>query len=296
MPSSATITSFYTFAANSKARATQVNTNFSNYRGHIIAIDPSTITASNETYDLGSTEYRWRTGYFRDIDIKANTTTGQSLSIIGDTAAGQGAFLIKQGGNVRARIGGGNQYIDLDTTTSQFDFKIAGVTSASMKISGIPRSYNTPSTIYSSTISAGGGGYASTDFSTVTAILLGTLSLSSNGHKTAFGINLSPDIRTTSFPMIRFVKKTKTLVSGADLVFYRDGTGAANIIAHFYQDFPVMITTTGGNIAQYLHQILFFDTSITSGNHTYYIYGKSDNSADVQATLEYSIFQAMEVI
>lgn len=95
MPSTATITAFYSFTANTKAKASQVNTNFSNFRGHIIAIDPNTTTAINETYDLGSTEYRWRTGYFRDIDFKSNTTTGNSVVVKGSS----GSFEIFIGGN-----------------------------------------------------------------------------------------------------------------------------------------------------------------------------------------------------
>lgn len=75
MPSSATITAFYSFTANTKARASYVNTNFSNYRGHIVPIDPNTATASNDTYNLGSAEYKWKTGYFREFD--ANTSTAQ---------------------------------------------------------------------------------------------------------------------------------------------------------------------------------------------------------------------------
>jgi len=106
MPSTATITSFYIFAANTKARANYVNTNYSNYRGHIIAIDPNTATAAaTETYDLGSTEYRWRTGYFREVDFKSNTSTGQALQIVGDTAAGSGAFNFHVGSTLSAQIG-----------------------------------------------------------------------------------------------------------------------------------------------------------------------------------------------
>lgn len=129
MPSTATITAFYTFAANTKARANYVNTNFSNYRGHIVAIDPNTATAAaTETYDLGSTEYRWRTGYFREVDFKSNTTTGQALQIVGDTAAGSGAFNFHVGSTLPAQIGyngfQGNLYghlnkpIELTTTGS----------------------------------------------------------------------------------------------------------------------------------------------------------------------------------
>lgn len=104
MPSTATITAFYSFTANTKAKASQVNTNFSNFRGHIVAIDPNTTTAINETYDLGSTEYRWRTGYFREIDLKSNTTTGQSLQIVGDTSSGNGKFNFHIGSTIPAQV------------------------------------------------------------------------------------------------------------------------------------------------------------------------------------------------
>ena len=63
MPSTATITSFYSFTANTKARASQVNGNFDLFRGHIIPIDPNTQTAISATYDLGSSEYRWKNVY-----------------------------------------------------------------------------------------------------------------------------------------------------------------------------------------------------------------------------------------
>jgi len=75
MPSSATITAFYEFAANTKARASEVNSNFSVFRGHLIPIEPLTIAASNITHDVGSDEHRWRTGYFKYMDFDRNTST-----------------------------------------------------------------------------------------------------------------------------------------------------------------------------------------------------------------------------
>lgn len=63
MPSSATITTFNTFVAGTKARASQVNENFSNFRGHSLPIDPNTATAVDATYDLGASDRRWRNIY-----------------------------------------------------------------------------------------------------------------------------------------------------------------------------------------------------------------------------------------
>lgn len=58
-----TISSYHTFVAGTKAKAAEVNTNFGNHRGHRVPIAPDTQTASDNTYDLGSTEYRWRRIY-----------------------------------------------------------------------------------------------------------------------------------------------------------------------------------------------------------------------------------------
>lgn len=111
MPSSATITSFYTFNANTKARASQVNTNFSNFRGHLLPISPTTITAINSTYDLGSSEYRWRTGYFQEIDLVSNTTTGANIRISGATDSSHPAAAVITVNSTRvaafANMGGG---------------------------------------------------------------------------------------------------------------------------------------------------------------------------------------------
>lgn len=92
MPSTATITAFYTFAANTKARASLVNANFDIFRGHILPVSPNTTTAINNTYDLGSSEYRWRTNYAQQIDLQSNTTTGNALTIVGETTSSTPAF------------------------------------------------------------------------------------------------------------------------------------------------------------------------------------------------------------
>lgn len=62
-PSSATITSFFTFIAGTKAKAAEVNTNFQNFRGHLLPTNTDTTTASDITHDLGASDKRWRTLY-----------------------------------------------------------------------------------------------------------------------------------------------------------------------------------------------------------------------------------------
>ncbi len=91
MPLNQTVTAFYTFATDSRARASEVNTNFSTFRGHLMSVDPNTSTSTNLTYDLGSDEHRWRTLYCRDVDLRSSTSAA-SLVISGDPSATLGAF------------------------------------------------------------------------------------------------------------------------------------------------------------------------------------------------------------
>lgn len=73
MPENATITAFNSFSPQTRIRSSEVNTNFSNFRGHLIPIDPNTATASNNNYDLGSTEYKWRNIYASNIVVTSGT-------------------------------------------------------------------------------------------------------------------------------------------------------------------------------------------------------------------------------
>lgn len=103
MPSSATITAFYSFSAGHRARSSFVNANFNLFRGHLVPIDPNTATATDNTYDLGSDEHRWRTAYVQSVDIETSTSTA-SLTISGDASTATGAFLFKIEGTTKARI------------------------------------------------------------------------------------------------------------------------------------------------------------------------------------------------
>lgn len=99
MPSSATITTFYTFTANTKARASEVNYNFSNFRGHMIPIDPNTQTSIDNTYDLGSSENRWANLYATSVRqtngyFVGATTTSDPLLRAQNLTAGALEFLL----------------------------------------------------------------------------------------------------------------------------------------------------------------------------------------------------------
>lgn len=105
-----TITTYNTFVANTKARATEVNDNFSNYRGTLIPIEENTAAAATigAAHQLGTSEYPWANSYINTVSSNdllitgATTTSNVSLQNSGSTA---GAFEIHIGGNTAASIG-----------------------------------------------------------------------------------------------------------------------------------------------------------------------------------------------
>lgn len=69
MPSSATITAFYTFAQRGLIRSSEHNHNFGIFRGHLLPVHPDTATAATSgAYDLGSSDHRWGTLYVTTIN------------------------------------------------------------------------------------------------------------------------------------------------------------------------------------------------------------------------------------
>lgn len=80
MPSSATITAFYTFNAFTKARAYELNANFGNFRGHLIPIDTANASATDQTHDLGATDHYWRALYATSISLSMSMGTSQVMT------------------------------------------------------------------------------------------------------------------------------------------------------------------------------------------------------------------------
>ena len=88
-----TITSFTTFAAGTKARSSQVNANFSNFRGSMIPIETDTAAGSHQAHELGTDSHEWiraniAAGYWRIGDIKPHHTFNGVI-----TSPGQGWML-----------------------------------------------------------------------------------------------------------------------------------------------------------------------------------------------------------
>lgn len=81
MPSTATITStdVTTFVAGTKAKASQVNGNFTVSRGHLLPINTDTSSSSHQSHDLGASTHEWRTLYLTNQPVVAGvTSTGGS--------------------------------------------------------------------------------------------------------------------------------------------------------------------------------------------------------------------------
>ena len=122
MPS--TITAYKTFAADTKARASEVNTNFSNYRGISLPIEESTVSASHLVHGLGTSEHRWGSSYVKDLSfgdtggtwlISPSTINGGDLDI---KFQGVSAVTISPGGTMRgARIVNALVFVDPLTAT-----------------------------------------------------------------------------------------------------------------------------------------------------------------------------------
>jgi hypothetical protein len=118
MPSSATITAFYSFTANTKARASQVQNNFDVFRGHFIPVHPSTATSVGSTYDLGSAEYRWRNAYFKSA-FMGSTSTGYSIE---ESTTTSDALLFNQNGSNKFVI---NSSLNMTATAAKGQFGLS---------------------------------------------------------------------------------------------------------------------------------------------------------------------------
>lgn len=81
MPSTATITStdFTAFVARTKIKSAEVNSNFNLWRGHNIPVDASSSAAAHNSYDLGSSDHRWRYMYGSKIHAVAQTTGSMTV-------------------------------------------------------------------------------------------------------------------------------------------------------------------------------------------------------------------------
>lgn len=110
MPSTATITAFYTFAPLTSIKSSEVNNNFGLFRGHLLPIDASATSISNRSYDLGADAYSWRSVYQQQAYFYENTAgsvpASPSAGKIVLYAKDDGSLYKKNSAGVESAIGG----------------------------------------------------------------------------------------------------------------------------------------------------------------------------------------------
>lgn len=135
MPDTATITAFYSFTPGTVIQSAKVNTNFSNFRGHIVPIDPNTSTAATSgAYDLGASDHYWRAGYFQALIFSQNAASYTA------PAAGFNSIYFKSDGKAYSRNSGGTETA-LGSGSGQLD--CTGTGAAGITITAAGLTYNT---------------------------------------------------------------------------------------------------------------------------------------------------------
>lgn len=158
MPSTATITAFYSFSAGAVISSSQVNNNFSNFRGHFLPTNTDTATASNRSHDLGASDHAWRKFYNQYCHFYANDT----VTAADNPPAGYMSFYFKSDGSAYIRNSSGTE---TDITGGQV---------ASATQSGVVSTASTQSFGGEKKFEGGIAGIIQTSSETGTAITLGT--------------------------------------------------------------------------------------------------------------------------
>jgi len=254
-----TITGFFTFAGGSRARASEVNSNFNTFRGTLLPFESDTSAASHREHDLGATDHYWLNQYVQKIFV-GTTSTGGNIS--GDSL--------------------GSVAHDVNTTGAQHDFKISASTMASIKndLTRIKTALNivdgsnnivfarpmsvTYSAQFTATYSVTGGGG--------TTLLTQLLSLTGNGGAIRIGLVAARD---TNASYVSADKNSATDHPDIRLFLLRETStgGTFTTLTSFYWSFAeesaasVNIEMAGIKVSPNL--IDFLDTSAPAGGLTY---------------------------
>lgn len=192
MPS--TITTYFTFQAATPAKSSEVNNNFSNYRGNLLPINENTTTASNLTHYVGLADHIWAGGYFETMNF------GNSSS----------AWLVSQ-----------------NVSTAAFEFSYNGTLAGAIPITGSP--VLTEARGFGATTSALVGGIAASailDKATDTGLAFQTLSGSTITLVTTGRPVMLMLVGSTSGVLGHF----NFVGAAARLGFYRGTTQVLNIV------------------------------------------------------------------
>ena len=84
MPSTATITGWNIFTAGPLIKSSEVMANFAQWRGHVLPFDPTLSAAADQSYDLGSSDHRWRYVYGKPVLNIVSTTGSSTVNVLND--------------------------------------------------------------------------------------------------------------------------------------------------------------------------------------------------------------------
>lgn len=132
MPSTATITAFHSFTALTRIKSAEVNTNFSNFRGHLLPVDPNTATAGAvSTWDLGDSTHNWRRTYTQELVLaeEASGTTPPSGFHAVYIKTADGKAYKKNSAGTESQLGGGALVVT-GTPAAPSTITAAGITYA----------------------------------------------------------------------------------------------------------------------------------------------------------------------
>lgn len=127
-----TITTYNTFSGGTKARATQVNQNFSNYRGTLLPINEDSASASTNTHDLGSSDHRWNDFYANTINLRGATSTS-AFKVVPSTSSTAGSVAFMFGATTAATFDPNGFRNNGQTSSSAISF--SGATSTGTTLS-----------------------------------------------------------------------------------------------------------------------------------------------------------------
>jgi len=138
MPASQTITAFYSFTPSTAILSAQVNNNFSLMRGHFLPIDGSASSFANNTYDLGSSSFQWRAGYFGSLTVAGTLNLSTPLP----EASGGTGRTAPLNSEIRAYTGNGHgstntkirRFTNSTTTGSDITYSDSSANGASITI------------------------------------------------------------------------------------------------------------------------------------------------------------------
>lgn len=141
----ATITSYTSFVAGTKAKAEEINRNFSNHRGTLLPISEDSASAKDEMFNIGSTDYRFVNAFYRTWQFRSTSTFGVgSLSKAYQDSSGNFVIDIPDAKEYQFKMNGVDKFImtDTGTSTKYIKTRFYGETGGSIVMNGATTTFS----------------------------------------------------------------------------------------------------------------------------------------------------------